>query len=319
MELVLRRPPLGELQATAHDMRREYTVLTSLRDTAVPVPRTYAMCDDHSVIGAPFYIMEFVHGDVLRTTKDVLNVPVGSRRALMVQLVEVLTSLHTIDPGEIGMSDFGRPDGFMERQVRRWSRQFAGVQTRPVAGFDELVTRLLSTVPDSPVSSLLHGDYRLDNCVVRDSNIAAVLDWEMSTLGDPLADLSMFVVYHDGLADLPNPVVESPGRLADVPPLTSLLELYSHTTGYAIDDLDWYMAFAWFKLSVILEGVHARSLQGQMAVAGFNGVADLVEPSVASGLAAFHRRHLRLAPIPRAEGDPADHQPDRVTVADTDE
>lgn len=284
---ILRTPPHGDVLATAHDMSREHRVMTALAGSRVPVPRMVLLCEDSSVLGVPFYVMERVEGRVLRSTADVLSVPPEDRRALALDLVDVLAELHRVEPAAAGLEGFGRPVGFMERQVRRWTRQLDASRTRAVQGADELAAGLARRVPADSLVAVVHGDYRLDNCVVRQRRVAAVLDWEMSTVGDPLADLALFVVYHDGLAALPNPVVEAPGRLPDVPPLHELLHRYSGQTGTDLTPLGWYLAFAWFKFAVILEGIRFRRLAGQTADEG-EGVDDLVQPTVERGLQALH-------------------------------
>lgn len=284
---VLRTPPLGEVLATAHDVTREYRVMTALASSAVPVPQTVLLCEDRAVLGVPFYVMERVEGRVLRSLEDVLSVPPGERHDLVLHLVDVLADLHRVDPAVVGLSGFGRPAGFMERQVRRWTHQLESSRTRSLSGADELAAGLRSRVPISPPAAVVHGDYRLDNCIAHHGRIAAVLDWEMSTVGDPLADLALFVVYHDGLATLPNPVVPAPGRLPDMPPLDELLQRYSARTGADLAGLAWYLAFAWFKFAVILEGIRFRRLSGQADDAASAGVDNLVQPAVDRGLAAL--------------------------------
>lgn len=221
--LILRRPPLGEVTAGAHDMRREHNVLSALANTSVPVPRTVRLCLDSEILGAPFYLMEHAPGRALRTQSEVTVLTTSDLEALCWQLIHILAELHTLDYDAVGLGDFGRPAGFMHRQVKVWRRQLELARTRPLPGFDELAQGLAATVPDVDLRSIVHGDYRLDNCLVLKGRITSVLDWEMSTIGHPLADLATFMIYHDGLADLPNPVVEAPGRLPGAPALPALL------------------------------------------------------------------------------------------------
>ena len=289
---VLRRPPLGQSLATAHDVQREFTVMSALSGTGIPVPRMVAYCSDQGVLGAPFYVMEHVNGDVLRTTEDVMQLPPDRRGGLMYSLIDVLADLHTIDPQEIGLGAFGRPDGFMQRQVRRWTEQLQATREYDVPGIDVLAAGLAENVPHAAASAIIHGDYRLDNCVTRGGDIRAVLDWEMSTVGDPLADLATFVVYHDGLAERPNAVVEAPGRLPGVPNIGELLSRYEAKTARAIQHLDWYLAFAWFKLAVILDGVRYRSIHGRTSGGDFADVAELINPAIEHGLVALAGRGL---------------------------
>jgi aminoglycoside phosphotransferase (APT) family kinase protein len=284
---VLRRPPLGDTLATAHDVKREFTVISALYGTDVPVPRPIAFCPDCSVLGAPFYLMERVDGDVLRSTADVMALSPDHRRSVTFRLIEVLADLHTLDPAEVGLEGFGHPQGFMQRQVRRWTQQLHATRDGEIAGIDTLAARLAEHVPSTATSAIVHGDYRLDNCVTRMGDIKAVLDWEMSTLGDPMADLATFIVYHDGLAEQPNPVVDAPGRLPDVPAIAELLASYEARTVRTIQYLEWYLAFAWFKLAVILDGVRHRSEHGRTSGGDFAEVAELIAPAVEHGLAAL--------------------------------
>jgi aminoglycoside phosphotransferase (APT) family kinase protein len=285
-EWVLRRPPLGHTLATAHDVSREYRVMAALSGTDVPVPGMVHLCSDPGVIGAPFFLMERIQGTVLHALADVRRLSAEERTDLFVQLISVLAALHNLDPNSVGLAGFGRPEGFMQRQVRRWTTQL-GSTMQPSRDMTSLAEQLATSVPIEVTVSVVHGDYRLDNCLALDARITAVLDWEMSTLGDPLSDLGMFSIYHDGLADLPNPVVQSPGRISGAPSLDDLLEIYAKQTGIAIHDFGWYQAFAWFKLAVILAGVDQRASRGQAAGQEFEGVRELIDPCVERGLAAI--------------------------------
>lgn len=287
---VLRRPPLGHVLSTAHDMEREYTVLTGLsRAATVPCPAPVLNCTDGDVIGAPFFLMEYVEGSVLRSAEEVLSIPEQQQINVANDLADVLASLHTIDPATVGLTEFGRPSGFMARQVARWTRQLDDSRSRPLADIDGLAEQLAQTVPPQQYSSIVHGDYRLDNCLVRNGAVAAVLDWEMSTLGDPLSDLALFKVYYSGLAGIDNPIVQATDGLGSYPSFDSLSDRYATKTGHDLSALDWYEAFAWFKFAVILEGIHYRSSIGATVGPGFEGVAELVRPSVDQGVKALRR------------------------------
>ncbi|MFE0591299.1 phosphotransferase family protein [Micromonospora echinospora] len=276
---VVRRPPLGHVLATAHDMGREYRVIRALAPTPVPVPETVHLCPDPAVLGAPFYLMRHVPGRAYREPGELVGWgPVGVR-TLFLSLVDVLAGLHAVDPAGVGLADFGRPEGFTGRQVRRWKRQLDASRSRDLPGIEELHDRLAAAVPESRVGVLLHGDFRLDNVLVGDDRtVRAVLDWEMSTLGDPLTDLALFLVYA-GRAELP-------GRPGD----DELAARYAARSGRRVDDLDWYLAFAAFKLAVILEGVHYRWARGQTVGSGFGDVGARVPPLVAQGLTRMRRR-----------------------------
>lgn len=283
---VLRRPPLGGVLSTAHDMSREYRVLDALSggDASIPVPRPVLICNDAEVIGAPFYVMEYVSGDVLRTSHEALSVPAHDQTSVSADLIDVMAELHTVNPESVGLQDFGRPEGFTGRQVVRWTRQLEASRSREVADIQRLAEALGRTVPPQRYSAIIHGDHKLDNCVTRHGAVAAVLDWEMSTLGDPLADLALFCVYYAGFTDLQNPILLSLAGLGSYLPLADLLERYVDHTGYDLTNLEWYLAFAWFKLAAILEGIHYRSTLGATEGDGFEGVADLVEPAVQRGM-----------------------------------
>ncbi len=195
---IVRRPPLGHVQATAHDMGREYTAISALADTDVPVPMTYAHCDDPDVLGAPFYVMERVDGIAYRKAAELDALGTERTAAIAGRLVEVLAALHAVDPKAVGLEEFGRPQGFLERQVRRWGQQLEGSKTQDRPHADELHRLLTEHLPaeDPSVVGIVHGDYRLDNCLVgTDDQIHAVVDWEMATLGDTRTDVALMLVY----------------------------------------------------------------------------------------------------------------------------
>jgi aminoglycoside phosphotransferase (APT) family kinase protein len=286
---VVRRPPLGHVLATAHDMGREHRLISALTGTAVPVPRPLLLCQDESVLGAPFYVMEFVPGTVYRSPDQTERLTPAQRDDISYQLIDVLTDLHGIDPETVGLSDFGRPEGFLQRQVRRWGKQLAASRSRDIPGIDELARGLGARVPASAAAGIVHGDYRLDNVIVGPGHrIDAVLDWEMGTLGDPLTDLGLFVVYWDGFQDIePNPIVKGVGTGYGFPPATDLLDRYAARGGADLSTLHWYIAFGFFKIAVILEGIHYRFTQGQTVGEGFEYVGETVTPLVAKGLNAL--------------------------------
>src|SRR5690606_18230877 len=213
---VLRRPPLGHVLPTAHDMSREHRVISGLHGTAVPVPRARTLCTDEDVLGAPFYVMDFVPGSPLRTADQLRPRGPERTKAIADRLVETLVERHAVDPAAVGLGDFGRPEGFLERQLRRWSKQLAASRSRDVPGIDELHERLAARVPASPAPAVVHGDYRLDNVLVgEDDRINAVLDWEMSTLGDPLTDVALLLAYsqlHTLELDTVSDVGRAPGH-----------------------------------------------------------------------------------------------------------
>ncbi|HEX6247727.1 MAG TPA: phosphotransferase family protein [Nocardioidaceae bacterium] len=284
-EWVVRRPPLGHVLATAHDMVREHRVITALRDTDVPVPRTYALCEDEDVIGAPFYVMERVHGTPYRTAAELTALGPERTEAISRRSVETLATLHSVDPAAVGLADFGRPDGFLERQVRRWKKQLDASRSRDLAGAEELHDLLARSIPAEQPPAIVHGDYRLDNLLVdEDDRIAAVLDWEMATLGDPLTDVALMLLYAD-LAKLDRSVADAstaPGFLDS----GRTIDLYRERTGRDLTRMGFYVGLAAFKLAVILEGIHYRYSHGQTVGEGFDAVGAAVEPLIAHGLAA---------------------------------
>ncbi len=288
--IVLRRPPLGHVLATAHDMAREYRVISALAPTTVPVARPIVLCEDDSVLGAPFYLMERVDGIVLRNFDDAVALGAALIPPLSYRLVAVLGELHAIDPESIGLSDFGRPAGFLERQLKRWSTQLESSKSREVPGIDALVDRLAKKVPTTQRSTIVHGDYRLDNVIMQQQidgryDVGAVVDWEMSTLGDPLTDIGLFCVYWNGMGS--GSLTPQPGAIdapPPFPPTADMVATYTETSGLDLEPLPWYYSFACFKLGVILEGIHFRHTQGQTLGDGFAGIGDLVAPLVACGI-----------------------------------
>jgi aminoglycoside phosphotransferase (APT) family kinase protein len=287
---VLRRPPLGHVLATAHDMAREHRVISALAGGPVPVPATVALCTDHDVIGAPFFVMERAPGRVLRTGDDLRQVPGDERAPLARRLVDTLAALHGIDPEAVGLADLGRPDGFAARQVRRWGTQLAASRSRDVPGIDDLHAALGAAVPTSQAVAVLHGDFRLDNLLVTDDHrVGAVLDWEMATLGDPLTDLGLALVYwgRPGAGELLGPVAATPGTIEGYLGGDDLARRYADATGADLADLPWYVALGCFKLAVVLEGIHYRFTRGQTVGADFDTIGAAVSPLVAAGRAAL--------------------------------
>ncbi|GED89616.1 phosphotransferase family protein [Streptomyces sp. 6-11-2] len=286
---VVRRPPLGHVLATAHDMGREHRVISALHPTEVPVPRPVLLCEDEDVLGAPFYVMEFVEGTPYRTADQLAPLGEERTRNAVLSLVDTLVELHAVDPAEVGLEGFGRPEGFLERQLRRWGKQLAASRNRELAGVDELHAALGRALPVSPAPAVVHGDYRLDNVLLGpDDRITAVLDWEMSTLGDPLTDLGLLVMYSTPLGMPDSPVsttAEAPGH----PSASELVERYAARSGRDVSAVSWYTAFAWFKLAVILEGIHYRYTLGQTVGRGFDRIGDLVPVFLDHGLTTLQK------------------------------
>jgi aminoglycoside phosphotransferase (APT) family kinase protein len=288
--MVLRRPPLGHVLPTAHDMGREYRVLTGLSAVRgpgrVPVPRPIALCADESVLGAPFYLMHYVEGRVLRTAEDGVDVSPEAARTLSERLADTLAAIHRTDLEAAGLSDFGRPDGYMERQLARWKRQWeasraalregGAADERP--GYEPLVERLTERLPAATAGrpgGLVHGDFRLDNALVRldpQPRIEAIVDWEMSTLGDPLADLGLTLTYWVDAGDDERMAIPVGSTITTRPGFLTAREFaarYAERSGHDLADLDFYVAFGCFKLAVVAEGIHARFRLRQTVGEGF--------------------------------------------------
>ncbi|MER6300456.1 phosphotransferase family protein [Kitasatospora sp. NPDC001539] len=281
---VLRRPPLGHVLATAHDMGREYRVMSALRTTGVPVPGMLLLDPTDTVLGAPWYLMEHVAGTAHRDAASLAAL--GEQRVadLGRRLVETLATLHRIDPATVGLADFGHPDGYLERQLRRWSKQLAASRSRDLPDLDRLHALLAQRLPVSPAPALVHGDYRLDNVLVDDGDtITAVLDWEMSTLGDPLTDIGLLVMYTE-LAGVGGGIIPSAMTAPGFPGPDEIVSRYAELTGRQAADLDWYVAFASFKLAAVAEGIFFRFQQGRTLGAGFERAGEMAPILARHGL-----------------------------------
>lgn len=285
---IVRRPPLGHVLATAHDMSREFRVMTALRDTDVPVPETYGLCEDDSVLGAPFYVMERVVGTPYRTAADLERLGGDRVRRISEAMVDTLATLHAVDPQKVGLGDFGRPEGFLERQVRRWKKQLDASHSRDLAGAEALHARLARHQPPDAAPGIVHGDYRLDNLLVDGHDrVAAVIDWEMATVGDPLTDVALMLVYLRLGAIGGGVVVADAGNAPGFLSEEEILDRYAARSERDLSASGFYLALASFKLAVILEGIHYRHLHGQTVGEGFESVGDLVEPLIAAGLTSL--------------------------------
>jgi aminoglycoside phosphotransferase (APT) family kinase protein len=308
---VVRRPPLGHVLSTAHDMTREFRVMSALSDTPVPVPRMVALCEDAAVLGAPFYVMEYVHGTVYRTALEVAALGHDRAHELSLSVMDVMADLHSVDPAAVGLGNFGRPEGYLERQVRRWRTQLDSSRSRELPGIDELHAGLAQHVPPASGVAIVHGDYRLDNMIiageglpeppgVHSDRIVAVLDWEMATLGDPLADLGLSLVYWGLWLDpVGGGLFGKPPEAGSLPTPDDLAARYARRGGFARaarsagsrpidpDGLGWYLAFAYFKIAVILEGIYYRHQAGQTVGAGFDHVGAMVPLLVERGVLAL--------------------------------
>lgn len=294
--LILRRPPLGHVLASAHDMRREARVISALAGTAVPVPAVIDLVDDTDageVTGTWFFLMERAPGRVLVNRAQNADFTPAGIRVLSEDLARVLARLHAVDPAEVGLADFGRPEGFLARQLTTWHRQLDASRSRETPELDRLEQKLTADVPTITRTGIVHGDYRLDNALVTGEgdhpHISAVLDWEMSTLGDPLVDLGLFGLYWDLPTMSPafrTAVPTSVDPEAGYPSFDELVAVYAEEAGIDAPALGWYRAFAAYKLAVILEGIHFRFQHGKTVGAGFDRIGELVAPLASLGLEA---------------------------------
>jgi aminoglycoside phosphotransferase (APT) family kinase protein len=261
---VLRRPPLGELPETAHDMGREYRVLSALAGTAVRAPRPLLACTDPAVIGVPFYLMETVDGVVIReTVPAAFSEP--HRRGLGTEMIDALAELHRVDYQAAGLGDLGRPDGYTARQVARWTKQWAVMQTRALPDIEAVREWLEASVPPSSATGVVHGDYKMDNVVFAHeppARLLAILDWELATLGDPLADLGYLMVFWSEAGEEDLDGLTQPTAGPGFPTRVELIARYEERTGFAMTDLLFYRTLALWKLAILSEGLYKRHLAG---------------------------------------------------------
>jgi aminoglycoside phosphotransferase (APT) family kinase protein len=296
--LILRRPPLGRLLPRAHDVAREYRVLSALAPTGVPVPTPLGVCSDPDVIGAPFYVMREVAGVVLRTRADTGRLTITQRSTIADDLASTLARLHAVDPAEAGLDDFGRHGGYCRRQLSTWGAQWDRSRTRDLPAMTTLLGALWERVPQDSATCIVHGDYRLDNVIVDlcgQPRVSAVLDWELSTLGDPLADLGTTMAYWHDEGDAERdliPVAAGVTAWPGFPAAAGFAERYAVASGRELRDLSFYLALATMKIAVILEGVHARYLSRQASGPGYETAGSAVPVLVTRGLA--HLSHAGM-------------------------
>lgn len=257
---VLRRPPLHGVLESAHDMGREHRIIAALADSTVPVPPVVGLEAGIEVNGAPFYVMDYVDGPIARDQASASSLSLPARAAAADSLVDTLAVLHDVDPVAVGLGDLGRHDGYIERQLRRWHGQYAKGRAREVPLIDAVHDRLVANVPQAQSLAIVHGDYRLDNVILSpEGQIRAVLDWELCTLGDPLADVGLLQVYWE---DVKIPLIDPPHVVEGFPGKAHLMARYAERSGRDLSELDYYVAFGFWKLAVILEGVYSRFLAG---------------------------------------------------------
>jgi aminoglycoside phosphotransferase (APT) family kinase protein len=278
--LVLRRPPLGHVLATAHDMTREHKIISALGPTDVPVAPALGLCTDESVNGAPFYVMDLVDGRVLRDAAAAQGVSAEARRNASLSIADTLARIHAVDPDAVGLGDLGKKEGYIARQLKRWYGQFQQSQTRELPQVDEVHEALAARIPEQGPATIVHGDYRLDNCMTdADGNVIAVLDWEICTLGDPLADVGLLMVYWTEASDASPMLLTAPTTVEGFLSRKEVLDRYAETSGRDLSQIDFYIAFGYWKLACIVEGVYARYVGGAMGAdaSGFDGFAIQVE------------------------------------------
>jgi len=273
---VLRRPPTGHLLPTAHDMAREHKIISAMGPAGIPAPPALGLCEDESVNGAPFYVMGFVDGVIAREERDVkIHFDRPARHRASLALIDTLADIHQVDPDAVGLGDLGRKEGYIARQLKRWNANYqAANQARggtPLPAMEELHSRLSDATPDQGPAAVVHGDYRLDNCMLAHdgSRVLAVLDWELCTLGDPLADLGQLLVYWPEPGER-SALGHAPTTLPGFATRAELTGRYESRTGRSLPHLDFYVAFAYWKLACILEGVYARYVGGAMGDDGFD-------------------------------------------------
>lgn len=287
---VLRRPPLGHVLATAHDMSREVKIVTALAPTSVPVAPVVGFCDDVSINEAPFYVMEFIDGVIARDSATGSQLSSEARRKAGDSLIDVLAEIHSLDVDIIGLGDLGRKESYVERQLSRWQRQWEATKDTDLPAMTELHRLLSGSIPPQSGASLVHGDYRLDNCIVDSlGNVIAVLDWELCTLGDPLADLGFMCVYWAEATDDFMVIEDSATKLQGFPTRAELLARYSETTGRDLSSIGYFIALGYWKLACILQGVLVRyrsGAMGEQSTDADSGVSPVQRLAMA-GIAAF--------------------------------
>jgi aminoglycoside phosphotransferase (APT) family kinase protein len=285
---ILRRPPLGTLTPSAHDMAREYRVVAALGGTGVPVAAAVALVGAE-VIGVPCAVVDFVDGAVLRSEGDLAAISDADVRRCGFALIDTLATLHSVDPAAIGLGDLGRPTGYLQRQVRRWYGQWQRVSTRELPDVEALHAKLVARCPAESDTAIVHGDFRVDNVIVDPddpASVLAVVDWEMATLGDPLADLALHLVYaHPAFASVLGGSAASTS--ARMPSTSQLLERYAGASGRDLSSIGFHLALSYFKIAVIAEGIHRRHVDGDTRGPGFDTVGEAPPPLAAAGLRAL--------------------------------
>jgi len=300
LHYVLRRPPLGPLLPTAHDVAREYRLLVALYGTKVPVPQPIVLCEDTTIIGAPFYVMERINGVAIRDRlPETFVADVAARAGLGESLIDLLADLHSLDWQALGLASFGKPTGYLERQVRRWTGQLDASRVRPLPDLDAVTQWLGQNIPTSSTATIVHGDYRLDNVLFAPTVPAhplALIDWEMATIGDPLADLGYLLSFWREDGDPPVPFADATWEMTAQSGFSKrrdLIARYHERTGRAIDNIPFYVTLAIWKLAILLEGSYARFLAGTTDDPFFNQLEAFV-PTLAIRALAVCQGDMQL-------------------------
>jgi aminoglycoside phosphotransferase (APT) family kinase protein len=282
---VLRRPPMGDLPETAHDMLREHRVLDALRSTGVRAPVPLIACEDPEVIGVPFYLMEEIDGVVIRNELPPVFIE-AERAQLGFEMVDALAELHTTDYVAAGLGDLGRPDGYTARQVARWTKQWEFMKTRDLPDIEAIREWLEEHVPTDSPNAIVHGDYKMDNVVfsrAAPARLLAILDWEMATLGDPLADLGYLMVFWPEHGEANVRMLPQPTQLPGFPTRAELIDRYTERTGFSMTDLTFYRTLAVWKLAILSEGLYKRFLAGKADSDWFAVLAEAVPNMAKTG------------------------------------
>jgi aminoglycoside phosphotransferase (APT) family kinase protein len=269
LDCIIRRPPLHSVLATAHDVGREYRIIHALEPTDVPVPRALGNCEDASVIGAPFFVMEYVEGLVLNDLQSVAALDERDRHHASDSVVDAHVALHAVDVDEVGLGDLAKRDDYIGRQLRRWHRQYEQTQTNDLPGVDRVYKMLSERIPEQTESRIVHGDLRLGNCIVDEhGTVLAVLDWELCTLGDPLADIGYLLATSPSADDEAIPDRGSPTIAPGFATRDEMADRYARRSGRDLSNIEYYVAFSHWKLACILQGVMVRAEAGAQGERG---------------------------------------------------
>lgn len=265
---VLRRPPLGHVLQSAHDMGREYRIISALAGSRVPTPKTYGLCTDADVNGSSFYVMDYVEGTVPHNPSVLSQLSYPSRKSFGDDVILVLANLHLINPDDVGLGSLGRKEGYIARQLKRWTQQWEATKTHEIPDMDQTLRLLHEKHPEQIGSSIVHGDYRPGNMIIRDGSMAALLDWELCTLGDPLADVGYLLNNWGESTDSPKDA--SPTSVGGFPTRDHLCERYEQLTGRSLAQINYYRAFSHWRLAAIAQGVYKRYSVGAMGSQEFD-------------------------------------------------